>query len=169
MNGYSWSVIGGSGGLRFRIAFEIGLCQEHDRRNAGLSGRYDVTFYPFQVEVPIQAGENQNQVYIGRDVLWLGPRTRSLPEEAAAPGNHLDDQRLIAARVGPERDPVAGNGPQEQYGTEPSTGTERGSYCELILTLRPGIELPSNPTSQDEDTEENVTDKNRKTGKRFSG
>jgi cell division protease FtsH len=30
---------------------------------------------------------------------------------------------------------------------------------ELILTLRPGIKLPSNPINQDGDTEENVTDK----------
>ena len=104
---------------------------------------------------PLSYSKDEEQIFLGREIAQHRDYSESTAKKIDDEINRLiDDAYQNAKSVLNENIDVLHRLAELLLEKETVLGAE---LDELILTLRPGIELPSNPISQAEDTEEDLT------------
>ena len=93
------------------VPWQVGLVEDDDGSGAALQRRQQVALDPPQVEVVIEAADEEHDVHVGGDHLRLGGGASGFTHELAATGEDLDDAtHLLVGRGRLQRDPVANGG-----------------------------------------------------------
>ncbi len=74
---------GGRGDEALEVGVQVGLVENDDRRGAARPGRRQVSFDPAEVEIPVEAADEEYGIDVGRDDLGFGDPSRRFPDERA--------------------------------------------------------------------------------------
>ena len=93
------------------VVDEVGLVEDDDRPRAAVPGGREVALDAPQVEVVVEAADQEDRVDVGGDDLLLGGLAGDLAREPAAAGEEgLDGALVVGARPRRDGHPVADGG-----------------------------------------------------------
>src|ERR671923_995259 len=94
------------------VVAEVRLREDDDGIGAALPRRREVALEPAQVEVPVEAGDDEDRVDVGGEHLLADDLERLLARERRSPRQDRLNGRTAALGVGAQHDPVA----RDRYG-----------------------------------------------------
>ena len=85
---------------------QIGLREDNDRRGAAFVREQQIPLEAPNTEVGVEAHDDEDDVDVGGDHLFIGHRPSHPARERAAPRQHRDNRALVLIRPAAYGDPV---------------------------------------------------------------